>query len=139
MAPVAKIPALKLFASPGSGDVKVQSSTVRPAQSCTEMPIATCSPREKVLREVMVAGGHAGERAFAGENLTGGGVSSMPRIVTEVASRMAMSPRTNSSPGLLRGLQDHAFPAGLQRDAIEFRPEHAEAPAACKCLAPGRR
>ena len=101
MTPVAKIPAQKLFAPLGSGYRKVQSSTARSAQSCPEMPIATCSPRENRVRSSWLARRRpANERAVA-ENLTCGNSSSMPRIVTEAASRTAMSPNTNSSPGLL--------------------------------------
>ncbi len=50
MVPVAKMPAPKLFAWPGSGSSKVQSSMVSPAESAAEMPIATWSPVEKVVR-----------------------------------------------------------------------------------------
>ena len=101
IAPVAKIPAPKVFAWPGSGSSKVQSSTVRPAESSAEMPIATWSPRGELLEQVPVRAGQAGERVGGGENLTSGTDSLMPRIVTESHPCIVMSPG-RTRPGLPR-------------------------------------
>ena len=75
----------------------------------------------EVPKEVMVA--HAGERAFSGRepDIRRGQLDAPDRDRGRIPD--GDEPQHEFIPGPARGPQGHVFPAGLQRDAIEFRPE----------------